>query len=80
MGFLNPVPTWGRGFPPLQQANLGCGQRCLRIQFDSNTTYPEIQLDFTGKGLSPTRLPSPLEASPGNLPTQHANRKSRLSP
>lgn len=36
---------------------------CLKIQLNFDTIYPDIELDPTGKGLSPTRPPFTSEAS-----------------
>ena len=55
---------------PTPTSNSCILARCPRIQLNSDTTYPEIEWDSTGKGLSPTRPPSTWDTStsPSLLP------------
>lgn len=50
---------------PTSTSNSQTAAECLRIQFNSDIIYPEIEADSTGKGLGPTRPPSlqtPIQA------------------
>ena len=73
-GFLDPVPMydvcvhahWIGGISHTIPNNSLASTRCPRIQLNSDTTYPEIASDSTGKGLShrwltPPRTPHPLQ-------------------
>lgn len=44
--------------PPTPPKMLETPAGCLTIQINSNTLYPEVAWDSTGKVLSPTRLSS----------------------
>ena len=55
---------------PPAGSNSRVPARCPGVQHSSDTTYPEIESDSMGKGLSPTRPPSTSDVGhkPGLLP------------
>ena len=60
---LSCVCVWRGGCFPTSTSNSQVPAECLRIQLSSDALYPEIESDCRGKGLSPTRLQSPSDAS-----------------